>query len=125
MEAEELQLRLAERGWALPVLGYAQDLQLPGSISKAFCAEHGLRELPEDMVACCCGWPLSVLLMLEADTVIRESFDALTIAEFIEQVSTYCIDELGEVWEAEERHVAVYQGHLVALDCGDPEADCW
>lgn len=124
-EESERQGRLAERGWALPVLGYAGDLDLPRFISKAVCAEHGLRELPEDMVACCCDSPLAVLLMPEADPAIWEYFDALTIAEFIEQVDAYCFEELGEQWDGEERNVAVYQGHLVALDFGDPEADCW
>jgi hypothetical protein len=123
-EEAERQGRLAERGWALPVLGYAQDLDLPRFISKAVCAEHGLRELDEDMVACCCDAPLSVLLMPEADPAIWEHFDEAAVAAFIAQVDAYCSAELGADWDAEDRNVAVYQGRLVALDFGDPEAPC-
>lgn len=127
IEPEEVQVQrhLAECGWALPVLGYVQSLQLPQDVSHAFCAQHGLRELPQDMLCCCCGWLLSVLLMPEADPAIWSHFTAKEVYAFMEQVSDYCLRELDVIWDAEDRHVAVYQGSLVALDLGNPEADCW
>lgn len=85
----------------------------------------GRRSLPENMIICCCGARLGVLLMPEADTAIWEQYDVLTIAEFLEEVSSYCYEELGHTWDATERNLAVYNGHLVALDFGDPEADCY
>jgi hypothetical protein len=124
-EETDLQQRLAARGQALPVLEYALDVSLPLKISQMFCAKHGRRVLPEDMIICFYGAPLIVLLMPKTDTAIWDRFDALTIAEFMEEVSTYCFEELGHTWDAEERNLAIYQGHLVALDFGDPEADCY
>jgi hypothetical protein len=123
-EEAHLQQRLAACGKALPVLGCAEDIPLPVMISRTFCARHGQRALPQDMIICCCGAPLSVLLMPEADTAIWETYDALTIAEFLEEVSSYCYEELGHTWDAAERNLAIYNGHLVALDFGDLEADC-
>jgi hypothetical protein len=124
-EEASLQGKLAQRGWPLPVIGYAQATDLPPAITQAVCSEHGLRELPQDMIACSCGRPLSVLLMPEADPDVWAHFDAPTVARFIEQVSSYCFEEPGERRNAEERNVAVYRGRLVALDCGDPDAPCW
>lgn len=124
-EEADLQQHLAACGKALPVLGYAEDVSLPLTISRMFCAQHGRRALPKDMITCCCGMPLSVLLMPKADTAIWETFDALTIAEFLEETSSYCYEELGHVWDAEERNLAIYNGHLIALDFGDTEARCY
>ncbi len=81
-EEPHLQQRLAACGKALPVLGYAENVALPLTISRTFCARHGRRSLPEDMIICCCGARLGVLLMPEADTAIWERYDALTIAEW-------------------------------------------
>jgi len=124
-EEAHLQQRLATCGKALPVLGYAEDVSLPLMISRTCCARHGRRWLPEDMIICCCGARLGVLLMPEADTAIWEQYDMLTIAEFLEEVSTYCFEEFGHTWDVAERNLAIYNGHLVALDFGDPEADCY
>lgn len=124
-EEADLQRRMAVRGQALPVLEYAEDVCLPLKISRAFCARHGRRVLPEDMIMCCCGARLGVLLMPEADTAVWDRFGALAIAEFLEEVDTYCFEELGHNWDAEERNLAIYQGHLIALDFGDKEADCY
>jgi hypothetical protein len=124
-EEAHLQQRLAVRGHALPVLGYAEDIDLPLTISRTFCARHGRRSLPKDMIICCCGARLGVLLMPEADTAIWDHFDSLSIAEFLEEVSAYCFEELERNWDASERNLAIYQGRLVALDFGDPEANCW
>ena len=87
----------------------------------------GRRWLPKDMIicCCCCGARLGVLLMPEADTTIWETYDALTIAEFLEEVSTYCFEAFRHTWDEAERNLAIYNGHLVALDFGDPEANCY
>ena len=100
-------------------------MALPLEMSRTFCAKPGRRVLPKDMIICCCGIPLSVLLMPEADTAIWETYDVLTIAEFLEEVGTSCFEELGHAWDAEERNLAIFEDHLVALDFGDPEADCY
>jgi hypothetical protein len=122
----KLQQRLADLGKALPVLAYAECVSLPFKISEAFCARHGLRVLAEDMVICCCDMPLAVLVMPEADTAIWDNeYDSLEIAEFIEEIDTFCLEELGHNWDAEERNLAIYQRHLVALDFGDPDANCY
>jgi hypothetical protein len=127
IEPEEaaFQRLLAAAGKALPVLAYAETMCLPPKISRTFCARHGRRLLPKDMIVCCCGMSLGVLLMPEADTAIWETFDALTIAEFLEEVSSYCFEELGHIWDAEDRNLAIYDGQLVALDFGNPDANCY
>src|SRR5713101_1288448 len=61
-EEARLQQRLAACGQALPVLGYAENVALPLMISRTCCARHGRRSLPEDMIICCCGARLGVLL---------------------------------------------------------------
>jgi hypothetical protein len=104
-----LQQRLAACGKALPVFGYAENVALPLKISRTCCARHGRRWLPEDMIVCCCGMQLSVLFMPEADTAIWVRYDALPIAEFLEEVSSYCYEELGHTWDAAERNLAIYQ----------------
>ena len=120
----ELQQRVAETGRALPVWDYEERIAVPSSISETFCSEHGNRSLPDDMVSCSCGEPLSILLMPEANLAIWKHFDALSIAEFMEEVSTYCLEEFDFSWDCAERNLAIHQGHLVALDFGDAEEHC-
>jgi len=123
-EEAELQQRLAGLGKTLPVLAYVEACDVPQIISQTFCAQHGRRSLPKDMIICCCGSPLDVLLMPEADTAIWDHYDDLTIAEFLEEIDTFCFEQ-GVVWDVSERNLAMYSGRLVALDWGNPEAPCW
>jgi len=119
----EAQRHLAGWGLAVPVLDYASSLELAAVIHRECCGQHGIRRdtqgVAEDGVPCTCREALDALLMPIADPDVS-TWDEATLFAFRLQVDHVCEEELGRIWDYRPANLARYQGHLVALDFGEP-----
>ncbi len=122
IEPEEAaaQREMANLGYALPVLDFAEDQELSSKIRREICSVHGVRRVVPNV--CQCNWLHSVILMPHAQNV--KGFTLEQIDSFIETVADEAWKR-GILWEGDYRNVASFQGKLVALDFGDPEREDW
>lgn len=112
----KVQRYFAQRGLALPVLDYQEELKVPDAVSRKTCAVHGMRKRPKEDRTCTCGKPQDVLLMPEANKIGRGGQKKVRafMLEFTQTVAT----ELKQIWDGQRDHIGRYQGRLVAMDFG-------
>jgi hypothetical protein len=114
---------------ALPVLGYQGAVMLPERIRSSYCPKHGHGESDERRgifkgyyeKECSCDLPLDVLCMPRADPDYAFFAWQVSIERFTRHITTICQEELQRSWEAHEKNMAWWNGHLVALDFMDDE----
>lgn len=123
IEDREVQTQqyFANRGKALPVLDFKEEEETSETVRKAVCSIHGERLVVAN--TCTCHSPVSVLLMPQAYKPL--GFSKKTIEGFMDEIADMCEKELVLTWDYKEQNVAQYQGHLVALDFGDPNRADW
>ena len=117
----EAQRVLAQRGLALPVLDFIATHETSAAVRKDVCSVHGMRPVVEN--TCTCYQPVGVLFMPEAYGI--EGFDKKEIEQFMVKVAALCYSQFDRLWDMKEQNLASYNGHLVALDFGDPEREDW
>ena len=127
IEPEEvaIQQQLAQRGLALPVLDYDEQVVASERVRRAVCSEHGIRPVVANR--CTCHETVGVLMMPQASP-LPERMSAVASQEidrFMERVSEICVTELGVAWDAVRKNVARFGSRLVALDFGDPDREDW
>ncbi len=110
------QFYFSTKNKALPVLSYSHGLTLSSRIHRDCCSVHGMREVTDE--DCTCDETVDVLLMPEAETNLTYTEE---IAAFMDDIEQACGDEINRTWDKRLRNVARHQGHLVALDFGDPD----
>lgn len=115
----EAQRRMAALGLALPVIDYAFQANVGMRVSRDVCSAHGIRPVTRE--ECTCGVAHSVLLMPEAAPI--RGYQRPEIERFIHRVQAVSQRVLQRDWDGREPNVALYQGHLVALDFGTPEGE--
>ncbi len=115
------QRHLAGWGLAVPVIDYASGVGLAAVVHRECCGRHGVRRdiLAEDGVPCTCREPLDALLMPITDLDVS-TWDEATLFAFRLQIDLVCEKELDRIWDNRPANLACYQGHLVALDFGEP-----
>ena len=108
-------------GLALPVIDYGSQVGVGEKVSHDVCSVHGIRPVVENY--CSCGHSQAVLLMPEAHPPI--GYKEAEILTFMDHVSDLYARLFDATWDYQKRNVAVFQGHLVALDFGNPEREDW
>src|SRR5436190_17889364 len=118
-EEVEAQRYLARLNQALPVIDYAETVELPSRLHHETCPVHGLRKaFLGDGYYCTCDLSVDVLLMPLADTDLSR-VSAAEIQAFRMAIAEICERDLHRCWDDRPANVARYQGHLVALDFGE------
>ena len=120
-EEAKAQEYFATLGLALPVIDYGFQVGVGEKVSRDVCSVHGIRPVVENY--CSCGHSQAVLLMPEAHP--PRGYTEPEIITFMDHVSDIYARLFEQTWDYTMRNVAMYQGHLVALDFGDPEREDW
>jgi hypothetical protein len=103
----------AARLEAVPILDYAQHVQVPAHIRKAACSVHGLRGIAPQI--CTCDLPVDVLLMPEAQTPLPRTGEVFA---FLDSILLVCREQFQYPWDAKVTNAGLFEGHFVALDFG-------
>lgn len=123
----DAQHHLAAQARALPVLGYDEVPELPNWLERHACALCSSRDAGvqpndggnlSDYYTCSCGMQSAVLMPEAVPVAMGDSSPDDEIAAFMREIKAICLEELDRPWDAAARHVARYQGRLVALDFG-------
>lgn len=122
VEAER-QRWAAAHGWALPVLDYEENAELPYNVTRRACPVHGARRnyLDADEELCLCGEALGVLVMPEAQEV-TDPADLATGTALQTQVAVAQTQRWpGSCLDDRPANVMRWQGQVRLIDFGEPE----